>query len=379
LRSLIGDGSGEVKRLGGESTDIDPSFPVHSGKDSVDFLGFKILFNPQFPGFTKLNGGDGLEEIHFDVVLSELLEHFVTNKRLEISQKLEAFFVRNLTKGVIGVVVAENGVKRTVRVGRAESTDVTGKRGVTKLSFHKGEISSILDGRNLALNKDGPAFVKPEVLPVLASDCISSPAVGHLVSSDVDLRLVSNDNSGRSKSQKGVFHTAHGERRREDNDGVVTPDVLSNIVFSKVQKLIHFGKFIGNVINLRGLRDNTSASSSALVNDISNGKGHKVRGNRNLTVESGNLVGSIKILNRGLVSAHLSSKSDGSLYGSRVSDAVSRSILEGCNSAAVNVLALGEKVRVNLARSLTRLHPAKSLGIGVCGVVNTDRCNITSF
>lgn len=46
---------------------------------------------------------------------------------------------------------------------------------------------------DLPFLEDGKAFVKPEVVPVLTSDLITSPGVGDLVSGDVYLRFVRGD------------------------------------------------------------------------------------------------------------------------------------------------------------------------------------------
>lgn len=105
-------------------------------------------------------------------------------------------------------------VGASVLVIEAEVVHGAPKRSVSELSFHQGEVFTIEFSTNVAFDKDGEAFVEPEAFPVAAGDGVSRPGVGHLVSRDVDLRFITNDNRGRSESQEGVLHTSHGEGGR---------------------------------------------------------------------------------------------------------------------------------------------------------------------
>jgi hypothetical protein len=137
-----------------------------------------------------------LEEVHLDVELSELLELGIADKRFKVGQKLESFFIGNLIEGVVRVVTTEDGVQRAIGIISTLLANGIHKRGISELSLNQGEIFTILNGRNLALNEYSPAFIEPEVFPVSASDGVSSPAVNHLVSGHVNLGLVTNNDSG---------------------------------------------------------------------------------------------------------------------------------------------------------------------------------------
>ena len=58
LGSLVSDFSRKIKGLRGEAILVDPLFPVHGAEDIIDLLSLIVLLNPEFPGFTELNGGN---------------------------------------------------------------------------------------------------------------------------------------------------------------------------------------------------------------------------------------------------------------------------------------------------------------------------------
>lgn len=170
----------------------------------------------------------------------------------------------------------ETGVRvgASVLVIKAEIVHGTPKRGVTELSFHQGEVFTVEFSTYVTFNEDGEAFVEPEAFPVAASDSVSSPGVGHLVSRDIDLRFITNNNSGRSESQEGVLHTSHGEGGRQNKDGVVTPNVGSQICFGLVQIISHFREFFSTLGHFRRLGENSSTRSSGLVDNVTSSDGH---------------------------------------------------------------------------------------------------------
>lgn len=86
------------------------------------------------------------------------------------------------------------GILKTVEL------HITPQGDIAKLSLNQGKILTMKLTRDFTLNEDSEAFVKPEALPVLACDCVTSPRMGNLVSSNVNLREVTNDDGWRSKS-----------------------------------------------------------------------------------------------------------------------------------------------------------------------------------
>lgn len=317
-------------------------------------------------------------------MLEELLHHFFTELSLHVPQELESLFVGDFRERVIGVVSLEDGVETSVRVGASvlviEAKVVHGapKRSVSKLSFHQGEVFTVEFSTNVTFDKDGEAFVEPEVFPVASGDGVSSPGVGHLVSRDIDLRFITNDNSGRSESQEGVLHTSHGEGGRQNKDRVVTPNVGSQICFSLVQIISHFREFFSAFGHLGRLSVNSSTRTSGLVDNVTSSNGHQVVRDGDFTEEVSLLNFVIDHVLFSLVGTHLHHKLLFSFNSSGVGHFVGGSVLDGGDGPAVDIFALRVHVRHNLSSSLGLGHPGHGVGVSASLIVNHNGDSLAS-
>lgn len=134
-----------------------------------------------------------------DVSLNELLHHVFAEDSLNVVKELEAFLVRDFGEAVVreisGSEVIELASKlrmqgRVVAV-EAVTQHIVGHRDVAEVgSFQAHIIGSVDLGGDFTLLKDGEALIEPHVRPVLACDVITSPGVGDLVRSHIDLRLI---------------------------------------------------------------------------------------------------------------------------------------------------------------------------------------------
>jgi len=128
-------------------------------------------------------------------MVQKCLHHVVADQSLDVPQKLESLFVRHFVKRIVGIVAFEHGVDARICVVQSIALHVAPQRCVTELSLHKRKVDAIEHAADVTLDEDGETFVEPEVFPVLASDFISSPRVSNFVNRNVDLRLVSNNDS----------------------------------------------------------------------------------------------------------------------------------------------------------------------------------------
>ena len=74
---------GEIERNWGETSLIHPGGPVNSSEKVVNLLrskAFDIVFNEEFPGFSKLNCGDTSKRVLLHVESKELLHLRTSNK-----------------------------------------------------------------------------------------------------------------------------------------------------------------------------------------------------------------------------------------------------------------------------------------------------------
>lgn len=101
----------EVKRLGGESRFVHPSFPVNSGKNLVCFEPVVVKFNEFLPCVSEVNCLDAGEEVLRQVVLEEYLHLCVPDQGIHEGKELEALFIGNLCETVVGVVTFKNWVE----------------------------------------------------------------------------------------------------------------------------------------------------------------------------------------------------------------------------------------------------------------------------
>ena len=127
-------------------------------------------------------------------------------------------------------------MKASIGVIKTEVLHVLVHAGVTEEGSDFGEVLTMDLTADVALNKDREALVKEEALPVAACDLVAGPRVGHLVSGNIDLRLISSNNGWRSKCKQWVFHSSEWERWWQDQDGVVTPNVRSKILLSLIKQ-----------------------------------------------------------------------------------------------------------------------------------------------
>ena len=277
------------------------------------------------------------------VETKEVLHLWAGNQRLEIVKKLESFLIADITEGVVRVVATENWVEARVGIVKTEALHVLPHGGVSEESGHLAEVLTVDLATDVPFDEDGETFVEPEVFPVFTGDFVAGPGVSHLVSSHVDLRLVADDNRGRSESQERVLHATHGERRRQNNDGVVAPDVGSHVRLNGVKKGTHVLKLIRNLVHLGGLSDDADSSTERTILEVANSDGNQVGGDRNGAAEASSAV-VVMGHNTGLVGAHLDHKLGGGGDISAVGDPVGRGVLEGSHRAAVDVLTLSEHV-----------------------------------
>jgi hypothetical protein len=129
------------------------------------------------------------------VVVEERLHDIGANQGLHIGEELESLLIWDFTERVVWVVSFENWVKTRVGVLVSKGLDSVDKGCVSEEGLYLSEVDSVDFTADVAFNENGETFVNPEVLPILAGNFVSSPGVSHLMSSDVYLRLVT-DNDG---------------------------------------------------------------------------------------------------------------------------------------------------------------------------------------
>lgn len=224
----------------------------------------------------------------------------------------------------------------------------------------------------MTLDEDGEAFVEPEAFPIAASDGVSGPGVSHFVSSDVHLRLVTDNNSGRSEGQERVLHAAHGEGRREDQDGVVTPDVGSQVGLSHVEVLAHVSELIGALGHLSGFSENSNTVAKRLVDNVTSSDSHQVVGNRDLAEEESFGCVLINNVELGLVRTHFDREFLCGFNSSGVGHFVAGGVLNGDDRSTVDILALRVHVGHRFTSSLGFSHPGHGVRRGLSLVHHLD-------
>lgn len=208
--------------------------------------------------------------------MKEVLEELLANKAFHVVKKLKALFIRNVGECIVGAITLEDRVDARIGVIETVSVHILPKGRVAKKSLYLSEVLAVKNTRYLALREDCEAFVEPEVLPIAASDIVASPRVSDLMSSDIDLRLVTNDDSWGSKGQKRVFHSSEWERRRKNNDGVVAPNVRSQIGLSGVKKRFQSVELSSDHVHLRRFGNDANTTTKRAVLEVTDNDSHKV-------------------------------------------------------------------------------------------------------
>ena len=220
-----------------------------------------------------------------EIDLEEPLEVVLSDKALEVGQKLEAFLVWNSSECVVWVVSLEDRVYGRVCVVKSKVLHVSPQSRVSKKSLNFGKVSAMQLATNFPLFENSESLVDPEMLPVSAGHIISTPGVCNLMGSNVDLRLIANNDCWRCESEEWVFHASKGERGWKYDDGVVTPNVWSKIRLCGVEEGLKSVELSCNSVNVRWLCDDANPSSKRSVLEVTNNNGDKVGWNGNLAAE----------------------------------------------------------------------------------------------
>jgi len=163
----------------------------------------------------------------------------VSNEHFEETKKLETFFVWNYWESIIGTSSIELWVQRGVGVVETKKFHVLIHRGISKKSLYLGKIFIYMAiPTDFSLYKSGKPFIEPKVLPILASNIVSSPRVCNPMGCQIDLGFVSCDDCWWSKCQERILHTSKWEWCRQDKDCVFTPNVGSHVILSVNNKLL---------------------------------------------------------------------------------------------------------------------------------------------
>ena len=139
------------------------------------------------------------------------MEEVLANDAFQVVQKLESLFIWDIGERVVWAVTFKDRVDARVGAVKAKGVHVLPKSRVSKKGLDLGEVSSVQNARDFSLREHSETFVEPEVFPVSARNVIAGPRVGDLMSGDVNLGLVTDDNSRRGKRQKWVLHATEWE------------------------------------------------------------------------------------------------------------------------------------------------------------------------
>ena len=121
-----------------------------------------------------------------------------------------------------------------------------------RLEFCSWSIVNFLN--DLSLDENCVSFVEPEMLPVDVSHQVSCPGVSNFVSNDVCERFIASKKSWSDKSEARVFHSSVGERRREDEKIVLSPNIWAEEGLSRLDEVFCLGKFKSSLVNELFLR-----------------------------------------------------------------------------------------------------------------------------
>ena len=113
---------------------------------------------------------------------------------IEIGQQLKSLFIWNLGERIVRIVTFKNWVERGICIEETSILYHINPEGVVaQEGFNQSEVFPIKSSTDFSFDKDGPSFIKPEAFPVLAGNSVTSPAVSHFMSCNVNLRLVTYD------------------------------------------------------------------------------------------------------------------------------------------------------------------------------------------
>ena len=219
---------------------------------------------------------------------------------------------------------------------------------------------------NLSLYKDTESLIEPHVAPVFASEVVSSPLMGNLMGSNINLGLILSDNGWWSKSKKWVLHTTHWVGLRQDEDPVVTPDVSSEVLLSLVKQFRKDVKSSDTFVHESWLCYDIRSITHLLLFQVTTCNSNQVRWNLDLVWES---VVNVSIVYRCSIVSTVGTHVDLKLFWdsdiSIVCDLVGWSVLHWGNGSAGNIFTLGVHVWCHFANSLILGHPANSGWIGI--------------
>ena len=151
--------------------------------------------NELLPCLSQLDRSNALLAVFENVGAKEALEELFTDQTFEIGQQLEALLVGHVREGVIRAVTLQDRVDACIGAVKAISVHVLPEGRVSEQGFNLGKVGAMEDTRDFALRENSEALIEPEVLPVAACHIITGPRVGNLVRGDINLRLVSDDDS----------------------------------------------------------------------------------------------------------------------------------------------------------------------------------------
>ena len=146
-----------------------------------------------------------------------------------------------------------------VRVEVADGIDFIDQPLIAQGGEHFTHVSAVDGLHDALLEVHGEALIEPEVVPGGIGDEVAAPRVGEFVRHEGHERAVSGNDGGGGKRQARVFHSAEGEGRREDEQVIPLPGIGAVQFLSSEQELLHFGKFIGSLVNQVGRRIHCAA------------------------------------------------------------------------------------------------------------------------
>ena len=106
-----------------------------------------------------------------------------------------------------------------------------------------------------SFRKNSESFVEPKVSPVFGSDQVSEPTVHDFMDNYWNIVLVLGNDAGTGESELWIFHASERETGRENDDGVLFPDIVGEILFSLVEVEFQIGETFCRPLHLTGFGD----------------------------------------------------------------------------------------------------------------------------
>jgi len=266
-------GAGHAGAVVGQARAIDPLVEPHGGQVGL------VCEERALEVVDEALGVHALEGVFLEVAGEPFVEAFAADGVFHEPQEEVALVVGDGGHAVVGVTALQVELQMgVVRIEVTDGVNFIDQPLVAQGGEHFTHVPAVDGLHDPLLEVDREALIEPEVIPCGVGHEVAAPGVGEFVRHEGHEGAVSGDDGRGGKRQARVFHSAKGEGRRKDEQVIALPGIRAVKVFCGDQEVLHFGEFIGGLVNQVGRGVHCAALADGPVLHFADGQREEVGG-----------------------------------------------------------------------------------------------------